>query len=222
MLVAAFAGGFFAGRLSGKPVDNTASYHGVMSWAVSTIVIIYLLSSAVGSLVGGATSVLGSVAGGLGQAATTAAKTAAPALANVADPFGGIEQKIRDASGGSDPAALRDAAVTAVRAAMMGDPAQAQDAREKAAQALSKAQNVSIEESRTRVAQYEQQYRDTTEQAKQKAIQATEATRKAVSTAALFAFLALLLGAVVGLVWWTIGNSNPDSRCPKAGPDLAW
>ena len=42
-----------------------------------------------------------------------------------------------------------------------------QDARERAAQAIAKAQNVSIEEARKQVQQYEQQYRETVDQAKQ-------------------------------------------------------
>ena len=75
---------------------------------------------------------------------------AAPALAQVADPFAAIEGSVRDASGGNDPAALRDAAVTAVRAALTGDQAQAQEARERAAQAIARAQNIPIEEASAR------------------------------------------------------------------------
>jgi hypothetical protein len=39
---------------------------------------------------------------------------------------------------GNDPAALRDAAVSAVRAVVTGNPDQAQEARERAAQAFPK------------------------------------------------------------------------------------
>jgi F0F1-type ATP synthase membrane subunit b/b' len=50
-----------------------------------------------------------------------------------------------------------------------GEPGQAEAAREQAAAALAKAQNVPIEQAREPVAQYEQQYRQTGDQAKQKA-----------------------------------------------------
>ena len=82
---------------------------------------------------------------------------------------------MRDATGGNDPAALRDAAVTAVRAALTGDQAQAQEARERAAAAVARAQNMPIEEARSQVAGYEQQYRQTVDQARQQATEAADA-----------------------------------------------
>jgi hypothetical protein len=196
MLFAAGIGGYVAGRLCGKAVDSTSGYHGLISWALSTLVVVYLLSSAVSGLVGGAASALGSVVGGVGKTAATAAQTAAPALSNVTDPLAGIEQQVREASGGNDPAALRDAAVAAMRVVLTGDQAKAQEARERAAQALARAQNISIQEARTQVGQYEQQYRQAAEQAKQRALQAAETGRKATATSALFAFFALLLGVI--------------------------
>ena len=53
-IVASAAGGYFAGRASGKPSSSTTAYHGLFSWAVSTLAVIYLLSSAASGLVGGA------------------------------------------------------------------------------------------------------------------------------------------------------------------------
>ena len=49
-IVASLIGGFLAGRLSGKPVGSTSGYHGLISWAVTTLVIVYLLTSAVGGI----------------------------------------------------------------------------------------------------------------------------------------------------------------------------
>ncbi len=204
-LLSAYIGGFIAGRLSGKPVDNTAGYHGLTAWAVSTLLFVYLLTTAVGGVLGGAASSLSGVAGGIGTAATTAAQTAAPVLANAPDPFGNVEGQIRQASGGNDPAALRDAAVTSMKALLTGDEKQAQEGREKAAQALATAQNIPIEEARTRVGQYEQQYRQAAEQAKQQALQAAEKTRRIASSAALYAFFALLIGAIAA---WFGGRSG--------------
>ena len=204
-IIAAYVGGYVAGRVSGKPVDNTAGYHGLTSWAVGTLFFIFLLTSAVGGIIGGAASTLGSVGSGIGATATTAAQTAAPALANGANPLGDIEAEIRGATGGTDPAALRDAAVSAVKATLTGNEAEANAAREKAAQAIATSQNISIDEARTRVADYERTYRERTEQAKQQALEAAEAARKIASTAALFAFFAFLLGAVAA---WFGGRSG--------------
>lgn len=63
-IIAAAAGGYTAGRLSGKPIESTAGYHGLVSWAVSTLVVIYLLTTAVSGLVGGAFSTVSSTLSG--------------------------------------------------------------------------------------------------------------------------------------------------------------
>lgn len=204
-IIAAYAGGYIAGRLSGRPVGSTAALHGLTSWAVATLVVFYLLTTAVGGIIGGVFSGISGAMGGLGRTAASAAQVATPGLATATDPFGAIERQLREASGGSDPAALRDATVAAVRAAVTGDQAQGQDARERAAQALAKAQNISIEDARIRVAQYEQQYRQTIEQAKQQAVQAAQTTAKIVSRGALFGFFALVLGAIAA---WFGGRSG--------------
>src|SRR4029079_14427435 len=158
-IIAAFAGGLAAGRLAGKPKESTAGWHGLTAWALTTLVVFYLLTTAVGGIIGGVFSTISSAAGGLGRTAATAAQAAAPAVAQANDPLARIEQSVRDATGGNDPAALRDAAVSAVRAVITGNPDEAQQARERAAQAISKAQNISIDDDRKQVQQYEEQYR---------------------------------------------------------------
>jgi hypothetical protein len=136
--------------------------------------------------------------GGLGNVASTAAQTAAPAITSGNNPFGDIEQQIRAMTGGTDPAALKDAAVASVRALVTGDQAQAEQARQRATETLARAQNIPAEEARNQVNRYEQQYRRAVDQAKEKATAAADATAKAVSRGALSAFLALLLGGVAG------------------------
>ena len=121
----------------------------------------------------------------------------------------GIERSVRDASGGSDPAALRDAAVSAVRALVSTDPQQQQEARERAAQAIAKAQNVPIDQARTQVSQYEQQYQQTMQSAKEQATKAAESTTKVVSRGALFASIALMLGALAGWFGGRMGAVDP-------------
>ena len=204
-ILASLAGGYAAGRLSGRPKEATAAWHGLTAWALTTLVIFYLLSSTVGGVLGGVYNTVSGAVGGLGHTAATTASAAAPALSQMADPMSAIETSLRDASGGNDPAALRDAAVTAMRAALTGDQAQAQEARERAAAAIAKAQNISIEEARNRVAGYEQQYRQTVEQAQRQATEAADIAAKVVSRGALFGFVALALGAVAA---WFGGRSG--------------
>ena len=115
----------------------------------------------------------------------------------------------RGASAGQDPAAAKDAAVTAVRAAVTGDQAQAEAARTRAAEALAKAQNIPPDQAKQQIQQYEQQYTQAADAAKQQAMQAAEATRKSVSRSALFGFFALLLGAVASWFGGRMGAVDP-------------
>ncbi|MCO6052331.1 PhnA-like protein [Mesorhizobium sp. RP14(2022)] len=212
-VIASLVGGYAAGRLSGRPKGSTASWHGITTWALTTLVIFYLLTSSIGGIIGGAFQGLSSAAGGVASAvggtAQTAAVAAAPSLPGVSNPFSSIEQSVRDATGGNDPAALRDAAVAAVRAAVTGDEAQANDARERAAQAIARAQNVPVEQARTQVQQYEQQYRQSVETAKQQATQAADAAATAVSRGALFGALGLILGALAAWFGGRMGAVEP-------------
>lgn len=223
-VIAAFLGGCVAGRLSGRPKRSTGSWHGLISWAVTTLLILFMVASAVGSVVGGAIQAVGTAAGGVGAAAGGAAQMAAPAIAQGRDPFSRIEQQVRAATGGNDPAALRDAAIATLRAAVTGDPAQAADARERAAQALSRArsgdgQTMTIEEARTQVAAYEREYQAAVEEVRRKATEAAEVTAKVVSSASLLAFVALLLGAAAAWFGGGIGTVSPMVTTRRLVPD---
>lgn len=198
-ILAAGAGGYFAGRLSGKPSPATAGHHGLLAWAVSTLVVLYMLSSAASGIVSGAlgtaTSAIGGVGNAMGGSVSTLAQAAAPSLSKVTDPFSGIEAGIRGGSG-SDPAALKDTAVTAMRAAVSGDGAQQAAAQDKAAQALAKAQNIPVEQARTQVAQYVQQFKETLASAKEQSKEVADAAARRVSQGALSGALALIFGAL--------------------------
>jgi hypothetical protein len=85
-----------------------------------------------------------------------------------------------------------------VGAAIKGDQQQAEEARERAAQAIARAQNISVEDARTQVQHYMQQYRQAVDEAKRQATQAADTAAKAVSRTALFGAISLLLGAVAG------------------------
>jgi hypothetical protein len=212
-ILAALAGGYTAGRLAGQPKESSGAWHGLTTWALTTLLVFYLLGSTIGSVIGGAFTAFGSAASGmaqtLGTTAQTAVQAAAPTLARTDDPFARIERSIRDASGGNDPAALRDAAVSAVRALVTADPQQQQEARERSAQAMAKAQNIPVDQARTQIAQYEQQYREAVQSAKQQATAAAENATKVVSRGALLGAIALILGAIAGWFGGRMGAVDP-------------
>jgi hypothetical protein len=211
-IIAAFVGAYVASRMSGRVVRSTGALHGLTTWAVTTLVVFYMLTTSVGALVGGAFSGVTSVFSGAGSTIATATTAAAPSLANASNPVATIEQRIREASGGNDPQALRDAAVSAVRAALTGDQAQAEDARNRAADALARAQGIPVDQARQQVTDYENQYKQAVEQAKVRATEAAQATATAVSTGSYVAFGALLLGAVAALFGGNMGAAHTESR----------
>ncbi len=206
-ILASLAGGYTAGRLAGKPKESTAGWHGLTSWALTTLIIFYLLTSAIGGILGGVYNTVSGAVGNVAQAAGGAVQAAAPSLAQAADPFSAIENQIRSASGGQDPAALRDTAIQALRAVFTGNQSEVNDARERAAQALAQAEQVPIEQARSQIQQYEQQYRQTLDQAKQQATEAADTAATAVSTGALVSAVSLILGAIAawfGGRWGTV------------------
>lgn len=205
-VIASFVGGLLAGRLSGSPRASTGGLHGITAWALTTLVIVYMFGSAAQMAAGGALSAMSNLAGGAARGAAQSAASAA--LPSVADPFSQIEQQIRINSG-SDPQTLRDASIAAVRALVTGEPAQAEAARNRAAETLARAQNIPVEEARTRIAQYEQQYREGLEQARVTATQAADTAARTISMTTLLASLALLLGALAAWFGGRMGVVDP-------------
>lgn len=198
-IIAAFGGGYIAARMSGKTVPTTGALHGLTAWAFTTLLVLYLLTTALGSILGGAFSGVSSAVGSVSQ---TVAQAAGPLIED-ANPLEAIENQVR--STGNDPEALNAAAVDAIRGLVTGDPAEADQARQEAAQALANARGIPVPEATQQIEQIEQQYQQTVDQAQQMATETADAAASAVSTGAIMAFIALVLGAIAG---WLGGRSG--------------
>ncbi|MBB3880716.1 hypothetical protein [Sphingomonas pseudosanguinis] len=79
-VIALGAGGYVAARMSGVTERFDALVHGLVVWGVTLILTLYLLTSAVGGIIGGAFRTVGAVAG----AAGSTVGAAAPKVAQVA------------------------------------------------------------------------------------------------------------------------------------------
>ena len=119
------------------------------------------------------------------------------------------KSQVRRSSGNQDPAALRDSATDAVKTYLSGDEAQKAQAETKAADALAKAQGIPVDQAMTQIQDYKKQYEQAAADAKQKAQAAAEATRRAASQGALYAALALVLGALGAFFGGRIGAVKP-------------
>ncbi len=66
-LAALFVGGLVAGRMSGYPSKSDAGLHGFLSWALFTIVSLFLITSTIGSIVSGISGAVSGIFGGDGS-----------------------------------------------------------------------------------------------------------------------------------------------------------
>ncbi len=204
-IIASLVGGIAAGRLCGTPDTNTARWHGFISWCVATMVLVYLLSSAVGGIIGGTFNALGSTIGGAGKAAASAASGVAQNTDGDA-----LQAQVRRLVNPNDAQSAQDSVTAYIRASVSGDQQAADAARERAIDGLAKTANISPDEARTRLTQADQQYRQTVDTAKQKAAQAAEATRKGLASAGIYGFIALVLGALAAWLGGGIGAPRRD------------
>lgn len=115
-IVAPFVGGVVAGRLRGTSDNNTAHWHGLVSWCAATLIIFYLLTSAVGEIIGGTFNALGSTVGAVG-------KGAASAVSGIAQNTNGdaLQAQMQRLVNPSSAQSAQDDIMAYVRASMSGD-----------------------------------------------------------------------------------------------------
>src|SRR5262249_34889490 len=77
-IIALVVGCFVAARLAGVTSRWDGVLHGLVIWAGSVLIAVYLLTSAIGDLIGGASSMLRSTVSAAGSAVGTAVKSALP------------------------------------------------------------------------------------------------------------------------------------------------
>lgn len=197
-LIAAFVGGIVAGRLSGSPRHSTAAWHGFVAWCSTTLIIVWLLGTAFGGVLGGTFSAVGGTLAGVGKTAAAAAKP---------DTLG---DEVRSLVNPNDAQTIQNAITTYVRAAVSGDKQAAEAARQKAVNGLARVANISADEAQNRLNQLQQEYQRTAQQAKQ----AADTARKDAGRGALFAFAALLLGGIFSIVGGGLGTPRRAFRPP--------
>jgi len=192
------AGGYAAARVAGVHERFDALVHGLVVWGVTLILTLYLLTSAVGGIIGGAFRTVGSVAG----AAGSTVGAAAPAAASVAgiDPSDVRSEAaayLSDAP--SDPAQMTSEQAqkeiakelpTLARGGVEGEQAESRIVDIVAAQ-----RKISRAEAQAQVTRAKQQFVRTKDQAVATAKSATDKAAGAAAGTSFVLVLALLVGA---------------------------
>ena len=219
-LIAVFAGAWVAGRLAGMPNRTDGMLHGLVTWGLAMLLLIYLLTTAVSSLIGGAFGVVGSAMQAVGQgaqavggAATGAAQTGvlAPYQRDLQQAIDRARQQAQLSGQQMQQIANDEEVRTVIQKAVTAGPENLSEFdRQAAINALVQHAGMTRPEAEQRLAQWQQSYRD----AKQKALQAAEATADTVSKASLWSFVALLLGAILAAVGGMLGapRGTPYAR----------
>lgn len=185
-IIAAFAGGIVAGRLSGAIGEATAAWHGLVTWATTILIVFWVLSSAIGGA-------FGLLAG----AASTASAEGGETLSPEVDPFASVATEIKDVTSASDPAAAREVVAEYVRAALTAE-SNSTAATERAAEALARTSGLPQQEASTRLAEWKAQYDSALAEAQAEAARAADTARRAASLAGLISVVALVFGALAG------------------------
>ncbi|MCW5706092.1 hypothetical protein [Shinella sp.] len=209
-------GGYLTGRLRTKwagihtdEVFFRDTAHGLLSWALATVVVAGLAGSAFTSLVGSGVQAASSVAttAAVGATATAAGSNDAPDLAT--GYFTDLLLRPQDAAAraqSDDAAATAEVSRILMQGAANGEIPEAD--RAYVATIVAARAGIPQEEARVRVDQVLQQVED----AKNAALQAADEARKSAATVALLGALSLLVGAFVASAAAALGGRQRDDE----------
>ena len=206
-LIALFAAGWIAARLAGDPKKLDGLLHGVVAWALTTLVVMWLLTTTVSSMIGGAFSLLGNVASASAQAVQAAAgQVGGETLADAAQqlPWERIQQRVEQALP-ADVEVDREALMAAFRelVAEGGD-------RQAVINILVEQGGMSPEEAESTLQNLEAEYEQGVQEIEQQAGQVAETAAEAVSSAAFWSFIALLLGGIAAAAGGWLGAPRDE------------
>jgi hypothetical protein len=218
-LASAAVGGYLAGRLRVKwaAVHTDEVYfrdtaHGLLAWAVATLLAAGLMAGTIGTVLSSATQA--------GAAAATVATAAAPAVANGAGNAATerslgtyYSDMLLRSSGGAadnDNGALHTEVNRILISNLRGKSLRADD-RQYLSSLVAKRSGLAPQDADARVDQVFARLRSDTTEAANAAKAAADTARKAAAASALWMFVALLIGAFVASLCATFGGRRRDS-----------
>src|SRR6185437_8866544 len=209
-LIALLAGGYVAARLAPSRLSFDGALHGILTWAFALLVTFYLLTTAIGGVIGGAFSAVGSTLSAAGQTVKDAVPQAAQAAGVTPDMMQqGAKELLSAQPTSTDPKSLnREQAqqeITANLPKLAAGGDEAQQAHDRIVAVMAAQLNITPEEANQRLEKMQSQVAQTTDQVKDKAKQAADKTASGLSKASLTAFVSLLLGAIAAAVGGSLG-----------------
>ncbi|CDG82963.1 hypothetical protein [Janthinobacterium agaricidamnosum] len=218
-LAASGIGGYIAGRLRvkwtavhGDEVHFRDTAHGLLAWAVATLLTVILLASGVRAILGGAIDA-GAAAGAAVApvAATALAKGSDGAVSSPVDYFSDMLLRTDPSAADSGNPGQR-AEINKILATDLLQGQLSPEDRTYLAQVVAKRTGLSQPDAERRVDDIYARAAKAVSDAKVAAQQAADTARKAAAHAALWMFVALLLGAFVASLAATLGGRQRDNE----------
>jgi hypothetical protein len=229
-LAASAVGGYLAGRLrtkwSGVHTDEVYfrdTAHGMLAWAVATLGTAALLTSVIGSILGGGVQAAGSAVGNAASAAvsgaTVAGAQAEPGQAGAVEgPMGYFVDSLFRAGAGDDrrddrppeQSAASVAEVTRIFANGIRTGALPNEDVRYVGQVVAQRTDLSQQQAEQRVREVFMNMQTALSEAETQAREAADAAREASAYAALWLFISLLAGAFIASWMATFGGRQRD------------
>lgn len=201
--IALFFGSYAAAWLAGIERRFDGLLHGLITWGIATLLTVYLLTSAIGGIIGGGLSMLGGAASAAGNGVAAAAGPAAQA-SGVTPSMVQDQAKAYLQPADPDPATMspedaqKEIATNLVTYAQGGNDAAAAKARVIAIMAAQ--QKISPADAETQFNNDQAKFEQKKAQAEQVAKNAADASAAAASVTSFAAFGMLLLGAIFAAI----------------------
>ena len=201
--IALALGGYVAARLAGIELRFDGMLHGLITWGIATVLTIYLLTSAVGGIIGGGFTALGGIASAAGSGVKEVAKPIAQAAGISPEMLQQQAQAYLQPSN-PDPAKMssQDAQkeiASSLATYLKGGP-EAPAAKERIINIMAAQLQVSHDDAAKRFDGAEAKLKQTRDQTVQTAKDAADASAAAASKTSFAAFGNLLLGALFAAI----------------------
>ncbi len=196
-------GSYVSAWLAGIEIKWDGVLHGLITWGITTLLTIWLLTSAVGSIIGGGFSAVGSVASATGSGVKEAAQPLAQAAGVSPDMIQQQAQAYLQPPN-PDPATMspQDAqkqVISNLTTYAKGGP-DAPAAKERVIRIMAAQQHISHDDAAKQFNDAQAKLQQTRDQAVQSAKNAADASAAAASKTSFAAFGNLLIGAIVAAI----------------------
>jgi hypothetical protein len=197
--IALAAGGYVAAWLAGIEIRFDGVLHGLVTWGIASLVTFWLLTSAIGGIIGGGFSALSSVASAAGSGVSEAAKPIAQAAGVSPDMIQQQAQSYLQPTN-PDPATMspQDAQkeIATNLTAYAGGGPDAAAAKERIVNIMAAQMKMSHDDAAKKFDDTQAKLKRTRDQAVQAAKDAADASAAAASKTSFAAFGVMLLGAI--------------------------